>query len=364
MSVILLKDCFNSGPLVELRPYQLEIIKQVLTEFDRGFNKILIVSPTASGKTNLYLSILQELKAVTTLIVVSTTALKDQIIEILNKHKLTTVAVETIQSIIASSYTGNIDLLVIEEAHHIEATTWSTIFELIHAKHTIGVTATPIRMDKQSLLEQYNGHFDQVVIGPTIEELTQNGYLSKINYLTVPLIQTSKLKELRTSLGSLLGHLKLVSTFPMNMTSSLVEIINTYCLDRHTLIFCNNINHTEQQAQLLRDNHISCLAYNSKTSSKTRISYLESFIKGKVKHLTLCNMLGEGIDLPQIKNIVLLKKVHSVSTFMQEIGRCIRLYNEEEATVIDLVGNLYTHGRIEDIDKIIRLPLAENVTIL
>ena len=162
----------TNGP-VSFRYYQLDIIQKTLDAIKNGYTKILIVLAAGGGKTLTYGGLLQQLKG-SCLIAVPFKELKTQVEEELVRLNVT-AEVATIQSIVAGD-PKDVDLFIYDESHHSASPTHGEYaLALINAKILIGVTATPYRVDHKPLLAENGGPFECVVMGPSINELTELG---------------------------------------------------------------------------------------------------------------------------------------------------------------------------------------------
>lgn len=333
--------------MIELRAYQVDLQEQILDRLDHGFKTPLLSAPTGSGKSIIYACLIGAINPSTCLVVVPWSDLKDQIKSLLTELGIGHVQVETIQKVLLEPK-QSVDLLLLDEAHHLSAPKWKEVFDLIDYKYAIGFTATPFRNDLKPLLKENGGPFDCHISGPSITELTSEGYLAKIIYRTVPLVQKLYKLPLYMS-GRIVGYTRTIQRDPDDKTD---KVVNEYLADYNgisALAFCKSIADTESVAQDFRDHEIAAKAIHSYLTKAQKKGIIEEFRAGKIQVLTCCNMVNEGFDLSIAKLAIMLKRVGSLGRFMQEVGRVLRPEGDQSAIVMDLVGNVYRHGKVENI---------------
>ena len=178
---------------MQLRDYQNLAISNVRKGFQVKHRSVLLTLPTGAGKTVIFSEItrLAELKGANVLILVHRKELIDQagdkltkadvkygIIAAGHKESKCNVQVASVQSLINRlNNPEQFDLIIIDEAHHAVASSWQKIFEFYKTALKLGVTATPMRMTGAGLGEI----FDKLIVGSTIPELVDKGYLAKLS---------------------------------------------------------------------------------------------------------------------------------------------------------------------------------------
>jgi superfamily II DNA or RNA helicase len=227
-------------------------------------------------------------------------------------------------------------LLVVDEAHHTTAGTWSKTIEHFAAAKLLGVTATPIRGDGRGLGE----HYEAMVEGPTAQQLTDEGFLAAAKVLAPPGFDADGLrkrmgdfdtKEAEHRIGSIMGDA--VSHYRKH-------------LDGQTAIaFCCSVAHAEAVARLFISAGIPAASIDGSMTSEQRRDLLQALGTGRIKVLTSCALIGEGVDVPSVGGCILLRPTASTSLHLQMIGRCLRPSPGKAAAVIlDHVGNTLRLG--------------------
>ena len=178
--------------MLELRDYQTDSIAAVRTSFATGHRAPLLVMPTAAGKTIIFRETarLAQLKGTRTLVVVHRRELLRQA-----SAKLTDAGV--VHGIIAAGFVptpeatvqvasiqtaarrdiGEYGYIICDEAHHVAAETWKRVLAAQPKAKLLGCTATPSRLDGKGLGKDHGGLFDDLIVGATVAELTEAGWL-------------------------------------------------------------------------------------------------------------------------------------------------------------------------------------------
>ena len=337
--------------LVNLRPYQTELITAIRLQYQLGHRKVLAVLPTGAGKTVCFSHIAQAAakKGNRICILVHRAELLDQASRSLSnmsvQHGLiqanramdlsAPVQVASVQTLARRLHKlprEFFQLVIIDEAHHSNAGTWARTLEHFHQAHLLGVTATPIRLDGRGLGE----HYQAMVEGPSAAWLTDNGYLAPARVLAPPGFDTTGLrkrmgdfdtKEAEHRIGTIMG-----------------DCLSHYRkhLDGQTAIaFCCSVAHAEAVARLFMDAGIPAASIDGSMTSEQRRDLLQALGTGRIRILTSCALIGEGVDVPSVGGCILLRPTASTSLHLQMIGRCLRPSpGKAAAVVLDHVGNV------------------------
>jgi superfamily II DNA or RNA helicase len=336
---------------MNLRPYQQQLVTDIRLQYQLGHRKVLAVLPTGAGKTVCFSHIAQAAakKGNRVLIAVHRQELLDQACRALpmphgviaaNRAMDLSAAVQvaSVQTLARRLHKLPRDffqLVIIDEAHHSNAGTWAKALEHFRQAHLLGVTATPIRLDGRGLGE----HYQAMVEGPSAAWLTDNGYLAPARVLAPPGFDTTGLrkrmgdfdtKEAEHRIGSIMGDA--VSHYRKH-------------LDGQTAIaFCCSVAHAEAVASLFQCNGIPAASIDGSMTSEQRRDLLQALGTGRIRVLTSCALIGEGVDVPSVGGCILLRPTASVALHLQMIGRCLRPQPGKHAVVLDHVGNTIRMG--------------------
>jgi superfamily II DNA or RNA helicase len=110
------------------------------------------------------------------------------------------------------------------------------------------------------------------------------------------------------------------------------------------IAFCCSVAHAEAVAALFQSAGIAAASIDGSMDTTQRRQLLQDLGTGKLKVLTSCALIGEGVDVPSVGGCILLRPTASVALHLQMIGRCLRPQHGKRAVVLDHVGNTLRLG--------------------
>jgi superfamily II DNA or RNA helicase len=250
-----------------------------------------------------------------------------------------------------------VDLLVIDEAHHVTAPSYKNVLD--HARKVnpelkvLGVTATPERGDKSSLGEIFSNCCDQIKIG----ELILSGNLVRPVTFAIDMGNaTEKLKALRTRGKGDYSDDEVVSILdsePLN--SEVIRHWREKAGDRKTVVFCSNIAHARNVTNSFNTHGISTALITGEMNKEQRSLVFENMTKGMIQVIINVSVLTEGWDYPPISCVVLLRQSSYKSTMVQMIGRGLRTIDpaiypdiiKKDCVVLDFGISTILHGSLD-----------------
>ena len=235
------------------------------------------------------------------------------------------------------------DLLIIDEAHRAAAKTYQTIIERWPNARVIGLTATPQRTDGKPL----DVMFDTLVLGPTIRELMDSGYLCDYEIYAPPIgIDVSTVKRKMGDFDS--KELEAVVD-KKSITGSAVGHYKTHASGKRCVVMCVSIKHAEHVAEQYQAAGVSSGVIEGTMTGQQRDKMLADFAAGRL--MVICNvqLLVEGVDIPAIEVVQWLRPTQSLVVWMQGNGRGLRPADNKTGLIIfDHVGNCLRHGLPDD----------------
>jgi DNA repair protein RadD len=339
---------------MNLRPYQQQLVTEIRGQYQLGHRSVLAVLPTGGGKTYIFSHIAQAAarKGNRVCILVHRAELLDQATRSLSgmdvphgiiaanrgmdlSHAVQVASVQTVARRLHLLPRDFFQLAIIDECHHSMAKQWSACIAHFAAAKLLGVTATPIRSDGRGL----GGHYQVMVEGPTAAELTSEGYLAPAKVLAPPGFDSAGLR-------------KRMGDFDAKDAEQRVGTIMGDCvghyrkhLDGQTAIaFCCSVAHAEATARLFQSAGIAAASIDGTMSGERRRDLLSELGTGRLRVLTSCALIGEGVDVPSVGGCILLRPTASVGLHLQMIGRCLRPQDGKRAVVLDHVGNTLRLG--------------------
>jgi superfamily II DNA or RNA helicase len=344
---------------MQLRPYQSEDLASIRAKLKAGSRRVLYRLPTGGGKTVvaafMFASAAQRgmrawfLCHRRELLKQTSRTFKDAGIS----HGIIGAGFpfhpkEPIQICGVQTVVNRLDKLakphmrVWDEAHHCAAATWKTI----HAAHDsidIGVTATPERLDGKGL----GAYFDVMVEGPSVAELIDQGYLCKYKvYAPRHAIDVTRLKML----GGDYNTRELTELVDKSsITGDAVEHYTRLAMGKRAVVFCVSVDHAKHVRDAFINAGIAAAHIDGSMDAFRRDMVLQQFASGEIKALTSVDIISEGFDLPSLEVALCLRPTHSLSLYLQQVGRALRIHpGKEFALILDHAGNVARHGLPDD----------------
>lgn len=339
-----------------LRDYQEQAVEDVRNAY-RAFKKAPVLAlPTGGGKTVIFSYITERATAIgnKTLILVHRRELVSQSSETLTKlgvdHGIIAagwkqsdapVQIASVQTLVRrlNSCTFKPDLIIIDEAHHAAASTWTRVLEHFSSAKRLGVTATPMRLDGKGLGQ----FFDELVIGPSVAELTEQKHLTPARCFSTPVKLDRKL------LTKDHGDYALASTATIledtKINGNAIKEYKRHCPGKPAIVFCTTKQHAELMAERFRDAGFRSAFLHDGVKATVRRGLIEYLGTGQLDILTSVNVISEGTDIPIVTAAILLRPTESESLYLQQVGRVLRpAPGKEHAIIIDCVGNVQRFG--------------------
>lgn len=345
---------------MQLRDYQESAVQAVRDSFRAGHKRTLLVSPTGSGKTVIfsYIAAGMARNNKRILIVAHRRELLKQISNALKRVGVAHAVmaggyhgVPTANVVVASVFTlvkrikgmQPFDLIIGDEAHHFTPdSSWGKVVIGFPGARVLGVTATPERLDGKGLGQM----FEDMVMGPTVAELTAQGFLS---HAVVYAPSAPNLDGVGTRMGDYVQKQLEEAMVKTVITGSAVKHYGKYASGKKAIAFCVSVRHAKDVAAEFREAGFTASHIDGGMKEEERDGVLKAFEEGRVQVLTSCDLVSEGFDLPAVEVAILLRPTKSLGLYLQQCGRAIRPHPDKEKTIIlDHAGNTARHGFIDD----------------
>lgn len=241
---------------------------------------------------------------------------------------------------------NHFDYIIIDEAHHAAASTYQKVLKYFKPKFLLGLTATPFRTDEKEILPSFGNN---IIYQMDQEQAVEEGYLADINYIGY--FDDIDYSDIRWNgskydIDDLNKKLMIDARDAAIMSKYKSEKVE----DEKTIGFCTSIEHADYMSKVFNKNGIPSVAIHSKSETpKSRFSYeeretlLKKFREGQFEVAFTVNMFNEGVDIPDVSTILMLRPTDSLTIFIQQIGRGLRLSDDKECLkVLDFIGNYRT----------------------
>ena len=230
------------------------------------------------------------------------------------------------------------DYIVIDEVHHIAAKSYREVLKHFSPRILLGLTATPERHDGTDILSD----FCHVIAAEIrLPEAINQRYLSPFQYFAID--DDTDLTQIKWSKGRYdIAELTNLYTYKdqrvLRILQSLDEIV-TDISEMRALAFCVSKEHANFMAKKFTLKNIACGVLTSDNSKDREV--MQQRLKSKqINVLFVVDIFNEGVDIPELDTLLFLRPTESLTIFLQQLGRGLRLTdNKECCTILDFVGN-------------------------
>jgi superfamily II DNA or RNA helicase len=362
--------------MIGLRQYQDDLVNRIRASLGAGHKAPLVVAPTGAGKTRVFSHIAAGAreKRNHVLILTHRREILQQTIktlyslgvpagQIMTGKPMTSdlIQVASVQTLVRRLHlVKRPELIITDEAHHTtEKNTWGRIHTYWSSVPNIGFSATPARLDGQGLGDCY----DDLIVGPSLQWLVDQGWLSYPALYRPPeeVAQTYHVKR---------GDFDAGEQFQAMSSRKIVGDVVTH-YRRHmdgqpVIVSCVSVEHAKLMADVFTEAGYRSRPVWGDMDDKEREVSLGGLGDGSVQVVTFADLIGEGVDIPAVAGVILLRRTLSLSLYLQIVGRALRpvyaagadmdsiegrLAGQHEgpkpkAIILDHAGNYHLHGHV------------------
>jgi DNA repair protein RadD len=348
----------------ELRAYQHDVIRRIWAAIEAAQRRVLLVAPTASGKTVIAGEIVRD--AVGRGMRVLFLAHRRELIAQASR-KLHSVGVdhgillpgypmrpgEPVQvASVATLHARAVrscaiemppaDVVVVDEAHHVRARTYQRILSAYPNAIIIGLTATPCRGDGRGL----GNTFDILIESASVSELTALGFLvpTKIFAPTRP-----DLTGVRIERGDYVEKQLAERVDTAALVGDIISHWYRLAERRRTVVFATGVAHSVHLRDEFRRAGVLAEHIDGGTPIEERDAILAKLAAGTVEIVCNAMVLTEGWDCPEVSCIILARPTKSLGLYRQMVGRVLRpASGKTDALILDHAGAVFGHGFPDD----------------
>lgn len=338
-----------------LRDYQIEMLGQLERAWQRH-RSVLIQMPTGTGKTVLMRNIpLQAFQkdgeTGEILIVAHRRELIEQIKATMEGLSPTLhVTVESIQKLARAAadapvFATNYTLIIIDEAHHAPAATYRMLWERWPEAKVLGLTATPCRLSGEPLTDL----FDVLLQSWSIQTFIDKGWLSDFEYVSAApdswaLQQVRRLKKRGVDGDYQTKEMVTVMDVPESI-SHLYATYRAFANGKKGIVYAIDRQHAQHIAEYYQQMGVDCAVIDAKTPADEREQLVDDYRQGRLKVLVNVDIFSEGFDCPEVAFIQLARPTLSLSKYLQQVGRGMRVSpGKPQVLILDNVGLYQTFG--------------------
>lgn len=236
--------------------------------------------------------------------------------------------------------------IVVHNCHHaLTNNKWGKAIAMFPNARGLGFTATPIRCDRKSLAAAQGGVFHDMVIGPTMRELIDQGFLADYRIFGPP--QSMDMSHVDVSKNT--GEYTLPSLRKeaerSTITGDIVDHYMRIAPGKRGITFTVDVDQAVATAAAFNAAGVRAEAVSAKTPDSVRTSVIEKFARGDITQLVNVDLFGEGFDVPAVEVVSMGRPTQSYGLYIQQFGRALRpLEGKTHGILIDHVGNVKRHG--------------------
>ncbi|MEZ5344967.1 MAG: DUF3427 domain-containing protein [Pyrinomonadaceae bacterium] len=236
--------------------------------------------------------------------------------------------------------TDHFEYVVLDEAHHSAADSYQKLIDHVEPKALLGLTATPERSDGKSILDDFGGAFTHEIRLP---EAINRALLSPFHYFGIPDLSGIDFSTVAwrrggydsVALNDMLEGNSARADWVMNQTESHVSDLSSV----RGLGFCVSIAHAKFMAEYCDSKNIPALALTADSPQEVRNEAQRRLERREIRFIFTVDLYNEGVDLPFIDTVLFLRPTESLTVFLQQLGRGLRLHDEKShLTVLDFIA--------------------------
>lgn len=325
-----------------LRDYQQNTIDRIIRSMKSGHQSIIVQQPPRTGKT----VIMAEIAKRTTdngnhiMFMVHRKEIVDQVKRTFSRWgvNMNLATIGMVQTI-----TRRLDkleppaVLFIDEAHHALAKSYMRIIERYPDAYKFLFTATPWRMNGDG----FEAVADDLIQGQSVQWFIEHKYLAPVDYYAPADIDISKLKTKRT--GEF-DDASVEEALKPKIYGDAVKSYKKLASGKQAIAYTYNVASAKRLAQEFLVNGIRAESVDGTTPAEERDRIVAAYREGKIDVLTNAELFTEGIDLPNVDVVIMLRPTQSLSLYLQFAMRSMNPRPGKTAVIIDHVANVNRFG--------------------
>ena len=331
-----------------LRDYQLEMLSK-LEKAWKKHRSVMIQMPTGTGKTHLIAEVIRQQKGKGEVLVVAhRRELLDQIRGTIAAFGIdqeeNRIVVESIQKLSRKSPTLTPTLVIVDEAHHALAKTYKQLWEWWPKAKFLGLTATPCRLSG----ETFTDLFDILLQSYSIQKFIDDGWLSDFEYISAApgSLMAKKVRLLKKRSAGDYQETEMATV--LDVPESIQHLYDTYerfAKGKKGIVYAINRAHAQHITEYYQQQGVCCAVIDGKTPSEERKRLVADYLEGTISVLVSIDCFSEGFDAPEVEVIQLARPTLSLSKYLQQVGRGMRVSpGKPHVLILDNVGLYQTFG--------------------
>ena len=239
------------------------------------------------------------------------------------------------------------DVVVVDEFHHSEASTYTALLSHLEPAVLLGLTATPERTDGQSVLHWFG---DRIAAESRLWDALDQGLLVPFQYFGVD--DQTDLSQIDFRAGRYsIAALERVYTADEHRAEQVLRALAERVRDpqqMRALGFCVSVKHAKFMAAFFRRKGLPALAVTGHTKAAERRAAVQRLASGELCALFTVDVFNEGVDIPSVDTVLFLRPTESATLYLQQLGRGLRLHEGKGClTVLDFIGSANRRFRFD-----------------
>ena len=234
------------------------------------------------------------------------------------------------------------DVILVDEAHHALAKSYQRILNKFPKAIILLFTATPHRTGRVQL----DRIADDIIVGQSIHELTEKGFLAPFRYFQPPGDFDSKLLK-RGSTGDFTND-SMQQAMSTKIFGHIVKQYKRIAPGMQAVVYTYSIDSAIKIAAEFNSEGISAVEVDGTTSKEKRDLAVRKFREQEIKILVNVNLFTEGVDLPNVDCVIMARPTASLALYLQFSMRCLNPRPGKTAIIIDHANNFKSFGYPDD----------------
>lgn len=333
--------------MYELRTYQKNLIRKIVSSMKNHHRVIIVQSPPRTGKTVVMAEIARR-----------TTENNNRVMFLIHRKEVLDQAVKTFneQGVNPNLLTAGMvqtltrrvdklpvpDVILVDEAHRALAKSYQKILNKFPKAIVLLFTATPHRTGRMQL----DQIADDIIVGQSIHELTEKGFLAPFKYFQPPGDFDSKLLK-RGSTGDFTND-SMQQAMNTKIFGHIVKQYKRIAPGMQAVVYTYSIDSAIKIAKKFNSEGISAVEVDGTTPKEKRDLAVRKFREQEIKILVNVNLFTEGVDLPNVDCVIMARPTMSLALYLQFSMRCLNPREGKTAIIIDHANNFKKFGYTDE----------------
>ena len=239
------------------------------------------------------------------------------------------------------------DYIIIDEVHHVAASSYRKIINYFTPKILLGLTATPERMDGEDITQDFDGTISAEI---RLDDALNKGLLAPFHYYGIT--DSVDYSEVAWEKGQYVAsELSRIYTANDSRTAVILQSLQRYLTDvRNVRALCFCVS--QEHAKYMASKFILCglkAAFLTSENEPMRAPLYRRLKNKEINYLFVVDMFNEGVDIPEVDTILFLRPTNSLTVFIQQFGRGLRkAEGKTHVNILDYVGNSHAEFNYTD----------------